>query len=65
MPVPFSPARVTRYGAAAITPYLLTEHNFGLRAEMPPYGAQELLELELYLAWRGSGLPIETPGVRR
>jgi L-cysteine S-thiosulfotransferase len=38
---------------------------YGLRAEMPPYGAQELLDLELYLAWRGSGLPIETPGVRR
>jgi sulfur-oxidizing protein SoxA len=38
---------------------------YGLRAEMPPYGAQELLELELYLAWRGSSLPIEAPGVRR
>jgi len=38
---------------------------YGLRAEMPPYGSQELLELELYLAWRGSGLPMEAPGVRR
>jgi len=38
---------------------------FGLRAEMPPYGAQELLDLELYLAVRGGGLPVETPGVRR
>jgi sulfur-oxidizing protein SoxA len=38
---------------------------YGLRAEMPPFGTQELLDLELYLAWRGSGLPIETPGVRR
>jgi sulfur-oxidizing protein SoxA len=38
---------------------------FGLRAEMPPFGAQDLLDLELYLAWRGSGLPVETPGVRR
>jgi sulfur-oxidizing protein SoxA len=38
---------------------------FGLRAEMPPYGAQELLDLELYLAWRASGLRVETPGVRR
>ena len=38
---------------------------YGVRAEMPPYGAQELLDLELYLAWRGRGLPIETPGVRR
>jgi sulfur-oxidizing protein SoxA len=32
---------------------------------MPPYGAQELLDLELFLAWRASGLPVETPGVRR
>jgi sulfur-oxidizing protein SoxA len=38
---------------------------YGLRAEMPPYGAQELLDLELYLAWRGGGLPVEAPGVRR
>jgi sulfur-oxidizing protein SoxA len=38
---------------------------YGLRAEMPPYGAQDLLDLELYLAVRAGGLPIETPGVRR
>jgi L-cysteine S-thiosulfotransferase len=38
---------------------------FGVRAEMPAFGAQELLDLELYLAWRASGLPVETPGVRR
>ena len=38
---------------------------YGLRAEMPPFGAQELLDLELYLAWRGGGLPVEVPGVRR
>jgi sulfur-oxidizing protein SoxA len=37
----------------------------GLRAEMPPYGAQELLDLELYIAWRADGLPVEAPGVRR
>ena len=37
----------------------------GLRAEMPEYGARELVELELFLAWRASGLPIEAPGVRR
>ena len=37
----------------------------GVRAEMWPYGAQEYLQLELYLAWRASGLAIETPGVRR
>lgn len=38
---------------------------YGVRAEMPPYGARALLDLELYLAWRANGLPIETPGVRR
>jgi sulfur-oxidizing protein SoxA len=37
----------------------------GLRAEMPEYGARELVELELLLAWRANGLPIEAPGVRR
>ena len=37
----------------------------GIRAEMLPYGAPEYLDLELYLAWRASGLAIETPGVRR
>lgn len=38
---------------------------YGLRAEMPLFGAQDLLDLEVYLAWRASGLPVETPGVRR
>jgi sulfur-oxidizing protein SoxA len=38
---------------------------YGVRAEMPAYGAEALLDLELYLAWRATGLPIETPGVRR
>ncbi len=37
----------------------------GVRAEMPPQGAAEFLDLELYMAWRANGLPIETPGVRR
>ena len=38
---------------------------FGIRAEMPSPGAPELTDLELYLAWRAQGLPIEAPGVRR
>jgi len=37
----------------------------GIRAEMPPAGAPELTEIELYLAWRAQGLPVEAPGVRR
>jgi L-cysteine S-thiosulfotransferase len=38
---------------------------FGIRAEMPRPGAPELTDLELYLAWRGQGLALEAPGVRR
>ena len=38
---------------------------FGIRAEMPPAGASELTDLELFLAWRAQGLPLEAPGVRR
>jgi L-cysteine S-thiosulfotransferase len=37
----------------------------GVRAEPPASGAPEFLALELYLAWRAQGLPIETPAVRR
>ena len=37
----------------------------GVRAEMPEHGSAELAELQLYLAWRGQGLPIESPAVRR
>jgi sulfur-oxidizing protein SoxA len=32
---------------------------------MPEYGSPDLVELELFLAWRATGLPIESPGVRR
>jgi sulfur-oxidizing protein SoxA len=38
---------------------------FGLHAELPPYGSPLLLDLELYLASRARGLPVETPAVRR
>jgi len=37
----------------------------GVRAEMPDYGSAELAELQLFLSWRGRGLPVEAPGVRR
>ncbi|KXF74954.1 sulfur oxidation c-type cytochrome SoxA [Paramesorhizobium deserti] len=36
----------------------------GVRAEPFAFGAPELVDLELYLTERGSGLPIETPAVR-
>ena len=38
---------------------------FGVRAHMPAAGAPELVDVELYLAWRANGLPLEAPGVRR
>jgi sulfur-oxidizing protein SoxA len=37
----------------------------GVRAEMPPYDSPDLVALELYLAWRAQGLPLESPAVRR
>ncbi len=37
----------------------------GVRAEPSDYGSSEYVSLELFLAWRASGLPIETPAVRR
>lgn len=37
----------------------------GVRAEPFAFGAQEYVDLELYLAWRAKGLKVETPAVRR
>lgn len=36
----------------------------GVRAQPWPLGAPELVELELYLAQRATGMPLEAPGVR-
>jgi sulfur-oxidizing protein SoxA len=36
----------------------------GVRAEPYPYGAQEYVDLELFLMSRAKGMPIETPAVR-
>ncbi len=38
---------------------------FGVRAELPEFGSDDIVALELYLAWRGEGLAVETPAVRR
>jgi L-cysteine S-thiosulfotransferase len=38
---------------------------FGVRAELPAFGAPDLVALELYLADRARGLPAMAPGVRR
>ena len=39
--------------------------NTGVRAEPHEFGADEYVNLELFLAWRAKKLLIETPGVRR
>ncbi len=39
--------------------------SLGVRAEILDFGSPEYLALELYLAWRGGDLPIESPAVRR
>lgn len=39
--------------------------NTAVRAEPFPYGSDEYVNLELYVAWRGRGLLVETPAVRR
>jgi sulfur-oxidizing protein SoxA len=36
----------------------------GVRAEPPAYGAQDYVDLELFLMERARGLPVETPAVR-
>jgi L-cysteine S-thiosulfotransferase len=38
---------------------------YGVRAEQPAYGSDDLIALELYLAKRAGGLKVEVPGVRR
>ncbi len=37
----------------------------GVRAEPPAFASQALMDLEVFLAWRASPLPLEAPGVRR
>lgn len=39
--------------------------SLGVRAVQQPFGAADYLALELHLADRARGLPVETPGIRR
>jgi sulfur-oxidizing protein SoxA len=57
--------------------YRMSDQSFGslhrqftacferMKAEAFPPGSDEYIALELYLAWRGAGLPMQTPSVRR
>ena len=35
------------------------------RAEIPKAFSDELMALEVYVTWRGTGLSVETPAVRQ
>jgi len=37
---------------------------FGIRAQVPGFGSDELVDLELYLMWRARGMKLEAPAVR-
>ena len=37
---------------------------YGIRAQVPEFGSEEFVGLELYLMWRARGMKMETPGVR-
>lgn len=45
--------------------YRMEECYGRVRAQPEPYGSEELKKLQLYVAWRSNGLPVETPAVRR
>ena len=37
---------------------------FGIRSQVPEFGADEFVDLELFLMWRARGMKIEAPAVR-
>jgi len=59
------PAYRLEWQAAGSLQRRLRACYYGVRAVMPAFGSDELLDLELYLARRAAGLTVETPGVRR
>jgi sulfur-oxidizing protein SoxA len=52
------------YACVVSTHELFRHCNEKIRAGILDYGADEYVDLELYMSWRGNGLPLETPGVR-
>jgi L-cysteine S-thiosulfotransferase len=51
-------------GGIDLVPVLFEFCNQRVRSEPYAYGSDEYVNLELYVAWRGQGLPVETPGMR-
>jgi sulfur-oxidizing protein SoxA len=39
--------------------------NESVRAQTHPYGSQQYVDLELFLKWRGNGLAVEAPAIRK
>ncbi len=37
----------------------------GVKADIPPWGHSDMRDISLYLMWRGQGLPVEAPAVRK
>ena len=65
----FSPERIDMRelieGIGATVAHQATEANARIRVGALPDIVSDLLALELYLAWRGEGLALESPRVRR
>ena len=59
------PAYLMRWGALAGAHRRFQFCNEQARAEPLPLDHPDYNALQLYVAWRGAGLPIETPAVRR
>ena len=59
------PAYLLRWGALAGAHRRFQFCNEQARAEPLPLDHADYNALQLYVAWRGAGLPIETPAVRR
>lgn len=58
------PAYVLSGGSMSTLHQQFQRCNARVGAEPLPLGSEEYVNLELYLSWRGQGLPVETPAVR-
>ena len=58
------PAHVLSAGGVLTLHQQFQRCNLRVGAEPLELSADDYVNLELYLAWRGQGLPVETPAVR-
>lgn len=59
------PAYLLRWGTVSSVHRRFRFCNEQARAEPLPIGSDDYNALQLYVAWRGTGLPVEAPAVRR